>query len=84
MRVDTVTENFGFLTYKDEPVFSQRAIAPGLIEVVFYGKSINSEIVTEDEWNSFSTPMLMPRVRGRRAHVLRNWHEYKQYAIRRE
>ena len=83
-------ESFGFITYNDRPVASQRAAANGCIEVKFYDQPNDPErldlveIVSEDDWNSFSARVLMPKERGRRAHILRNWREYKEYAIRRE
>lgn len=81
--------SFGFMAYAGEPVLSQRSVGHGLIEVTFYDQPDNRsnpqiQVVTESEWNSFSKRMLMPREHGRRAHVLRNWHQYQQYAREKE
>lgn len=75
-------ENFGFVTYNDRPVLSQHEIA-GMIEITYYDQPQN-EIVSEDDWTLSSKLMLMPRKHGRRAHVLRNWQQYKQYATEKE
>jgi len=77
--------SFSCVVFRDVPVLSQRKIASGQLELMLYDQARNrgnpeTIVVTENDWRSFSRVMLVPRLHGRRAHVLRNWSEYCQYA----
>jgi hypothetical protein len=85
MAIAGLRDSFCCVIYCDVPVLSQRKIAPDTIEVILYDQEQNrgnpaTLAVTENEWKSFSRSVLVPRAHGRRAHVLRNWNEYRQYA----
>lgn len=73
-------EHFGFVVFEDKPVRSQRQIAPGLIEVAFYGGA-GKRRVPESQWSTSSVHMLMPRRYGSRSLVLGQWPRYRPHAV---
>ena len=85
----SVAEYFSCVVYNDVPVISQQKLSADCIEVTLYDQPHNrgnpeTLWITENEWKSFSRTLLVPRLHGRRAHVLRNWEQFCQYAVPKE
>lgn len=79
MSVSTSKDTYRLVVYQNRPVLSQRKFDSEHLEVTFYDRPSEPEIIHENDWRSFVKNVFVPKTLGPRKRVAHNWNKYSTY-----